>query len=245
MTQSSPAPSASGSQESKAARRRVLIVDDHPIVRQGLKRMIETEPDMEVCGEAATESQARRAIRELMPDIVIVDLALQEGDGLELVRDVHAHHPDVPMLVLSMHDETIYAERLLAEGASGYIMKQAAADQLLNALRAVLRGERYVSEQLAQTLGVRDGDGDNTDPVRRLSNRELQVLNLVGRGVSSRDIAAELGLSVKTVESHRQSIKRKLNLATNSQLLQYAMNWFNWRRGSSAPATPGTNSTPA
>jgi len=216
----------------KPARRRVLIVDDHPIVRQGLKRMIETEPDMEVCGEAATEAQARRAIRELMPDIVIVDLALQEGDGLELVRDVHAHHPDVPMLVLSMHDETIYAERLLAEGASGYIMKQAAADQLLNALRAVLRGERYLSEQLAQTLGVRDGgaEGDVVDPVRRLSNRELQVLNLVGRGVSSRDIAAELGLSVKTVESHRQSIKRKLNLATNSQLLQYAMNGFNWRR---------------
>jgi len=226
--------------DSKPVRRRVLIVDDHPIVRQGLKRMIETEPDMEVCGEAATEAQARRAIRELMPDIVIVDLALQEGDGLELVRDVHAHHPDVPMLVLSMHDETIYAERLLAEGASGYIMKQAAADQLLNALRAVLRGERYLSEQLAQTLGVRDGaaQGDVVDPVRRLSNRELQVLNLVGRGVSSRDIAAELGLSVKTVESHRQSIKRKLNLATNSQLLQYAMNWFNWRRG-------GTTTAPA
>lgn len=223
--------------DSKPARRRVLIVDDHPIVRQGLKRMIETEPDMEVCGEAATESQARRAIRELVPDIVIVDLALQEGDGLELVRDVHAHHPDVPMLVLSMHDETIYAERLLAEGASGYIMKQAAADQLLNALRAVLRGERYLSEQLAQTLGVRDGgaEGDAANPVRRLSNRELQVLNLVGRGVSSRDIAAELGLSVKTVESHRQSIKRKLNLATNSQLLQYAMNWFNWRRNGTTP----------
>ena len=238
-------PSAQGgvSQENKGARRRVLIVDDHPIVRQGLKRMIETEADMEVCGEAATEAQARRAIRELMPDIVIVDLALQEGDGLELVRDVHAHHPDVPMLVLSMHDETIYAERLLAEGASGYIMKQTATDQLLNALRAVLRGERYVSEQLAQTLGVRD-QGDTTDPVRRLSNRELQVLNLVGRGVSSRDIAAELGLSVKTVESHRQSIKRKLNLATNSQLLQYAMNWFNWRRGSPVPAL-STDSAPA
>jgi DNA-binding NarL/FixJ family response regulator len=140
-----------------------------------------------------------------MPDIVIVDLALQDGDGLELVRDVHAHHPDVPMLVLSMHDETIYAERLLAEGASGYIMKQAAADQLLNALRAVLRGERYLSEQLAQTLGVRDGGRRCRRSGRRLSNRELQVLNLVGRGVSSRDIAAELGLSVKTVESHRQS----------------------------------------
>ena len=148
-------PSAQGaSQENKGARRRVLIVDDHPIVRQGLKRMIETEPDMEVCGEAATEAQARRAIRELMPDIVIVDLALQEGDGLELVRDVHAHHPDVPMLVLSMHDETIYAERLLAEGASGYIMKQAAADQLLNALRAVLRGDEHGAHRDALLMGA-------------------------------------------------------------------------------------------
>jgi DNA-binding NarL/FixJ family response regulator len=216
---------------SSSIRRRVLIVDDHPIVRQGLKRMIEAEADLEVCGEAATESQARRAIRELDPDIVIVDLALQEGDGLELVRDVHAHHPDVPMLVLSMHDETIYAERLLSEGASGYIMKQAAADQLLNALRTVLRGETYVSEALQQRLGSRTGTSiGEGHPVERLSNRELQVLNLVGRGVSSREIAAELGLSVKTVESHRQSIKRKLSLTTNSQLVQYAVNWFTGRR---------------
>jgi DNA-binding NarL/FixJ family response regulator len=213
------------------AKRRVLIVDDHPIVRQGLKRMIEAEPDLEVCGEAATESQARRAIRELDPDIVIVDLALQEGDGLELVRDVHAHHPDVPMLVLSMHDETIYAERLLSEGASGYIMKQAAADQLLNALRTVLRGETYLSESLHQQLQARSGaPAGASHPVDRLSNRELQVLNLIGRGVSSREIARELGLSVKTVESHRQSIKRKLHLATNAQLVQYAINWFAGRR---------------
>lgn len=213
-------------------KRRVLIVDDHPIVRQGLKRMIESEPDLEVCGEAATESQARRAIRELDPDIVIVDLALQEGDGLELVRDVHAHHPDVPMLVLSMHDETIYAERLLSEGALGYIMKQAAADQLLNALRTVLRGETYLSEALRHQLEARSGmPVGESHPVDRLSNRELQVLNLIGRGVSSREIARELGLSVKTVESHRQSIKRKLHLATNAQLVQYAINWFAGRRG--------------
>jgi DNA-binding NarL/FixJ family response regulator len=213
-------------------RRRVLIVDDHPIVRQGLKRMIETEGDLEVCGEAATEAQARRAIRELAPDVVTVDLSLQEGDGLELIRDVHAHHPSVPMLVLSMHDENIYAQRLLAEGASGYIMKQAAAEQLLNALRTVLRGEVYLSEQLVRHSRAHAGAkaGESYDPVSGLSNRELQVLNLVGRGVSSREIAAELGLSVKTVESHRQSVKRKLNLATNSQLLQYAINWFAGRR---------------
>jgi DNA-binding NarL/FixJ family response regulator len=214
------------------AKQRVLIVDDHPIVRQGLKRMIESEIDLTVCGEAENEAQARRAIRELNPDIVIVDLSLEQGDGLELVRDVHAHHPDVPMLVLSMHDETIYAERLLAEGASGYIMKQAAADQLLRALRTVLSGDTYLSDTLTKSLRSRGYGTDSAaaDPVSRLSNRELQVLNLVGRGVSSREIAAELGLSVKTVESHRQSTKRKLNFATNAQLLQFAMNWFAGRK---------------
>ncbi len=214
------------------AQQRVLIVDDHPIVRQGLKRMIETESDLTVCGEAETEAQARRAIRELNPDIVIVDLSLEEGDGLELVRDVHAHHPEVPMLVLSMHDENIYAERLLSEGASGYIMKQAAADQLLCALRTVLSGDTYLSAPLMEGLRKRGfaPGADAEDPVKRLSNRELQVLNLVGRGVSSRDIATDLGLSVKTVESHRQSIKRKLNFATNGLLLQFAMKWFAGRR---------------
>jgi DNA-binding NarL/FixJ family response regulator len=221
---------------SQPRRRSVLIVDDHPIVRQGLRRLIEIEPDLCVCGDVASEAQARKAIRDLQPDAVIVDLALQEGDGLELVRDVSAHHPDVPMLVLSMHDEMIYAQRLLAEGAAGYIMKQAASEQLLTALRTVLRGQRYVSEQLAESMrgrtspetsGTASAAAGPRDPVETLSNRELQVLNLVGRGVSSRDIASDLGLSVKTVESHRQSLKRKLGLETNAQLLQFAISWFN------------------
>ena len=210
-------------------RRRVLIVDDHPIVRQGLKRMIDAEDDLEVCGEADSEPNARSAVRDLDPDIVIVDLSLQDGDGLELVRAVHAHHPEVPMLVLSMHDEAIYAERMLAEGASGYIMKQAAADQLLTALRTVLQGDTYLSAEMA-AVHKEAANKIGSDPLQRLSNRELQVLNLVGRGVSSRDIATELGLSVKTVESHRQSIKRKLHLLTNSQLIKYAMNLHAGRR---------------
>ncbi|MCS6947958.1 MAG: response regulator transcription factor [Steroidobacteraceae bacterium] len=205
-------------------RRRVLIVDDHPIVRQGLKRMIDAESDLKVCGEAESEPQARRAVKELTPDAVIVDLSLRDGDGLELIRAVHAHHPQVSMLVLSMHDEAIYAERMLSEGARGYIMKQAAADQLLTALRKVLDGETYLSEEMHALH--RSGGGAARNPIERLSNRELQVLNLVGRGISSRQIAAELGLSVKTVESHRQSIKRKLHLTTNAQLLKYAINWF-------------------
>jgi DNA-binding NarL/FixJ family response regulator len=192
--------------------------------------MIDEEPDLKVCGEAQSEREARIAIRDLEPDVVIVDISLVQGDGLELVRDVHAHHPELPMLVLSMHDELIYAERLLAAGASGYIMKQAASDQLLVALRRVLAGERYVSESLAENLGRSRGGGDSRasqdDPIERLSNRELQVLSLIGRGQSSREAADRLGLSVKTVETHRQSLKRKLNLATNAQLLQYAINWY-------------------
>jgi DNA-binding NarL/FixJ family response regulator len=211
------------------AQRRVLIVDDHPIVRQGLRRMIEPEPDLVVCGEVQTEREARAAIRALAPDVVIVDISLGQGDGLELVRDVHAQRPELPMLVLSMHDELIYAERLLAAGASGYIMKQAASDQLLIALRQVLAGGTYLSESLAGNLGRIEGfagAGVGADPIDRLSNRELQVLSLIGRGMSSREAAEALGLSVKTVETHRQSLKRKLNLATNAQLLQYAINWY-------------------
>jgi DNA-binding NarL/FixJ family response regulator len=211
------------------AQRRVLIVDDHPIVRQGLRRMIEPEPDLVVCGEVQTEREARAAIRALSPDVVIVDISLAQGDGLELVRDVHAQQPELPMLVLSMHDELIYAERLLAAGASGYIMKQAASDQLLIALRQVLAGGTYLSESLAGSLGRNEGGiggAVSGDPIDRLSNRELQVLSLIGRGLSSREAAEALGLSVKTVETHRQSLKRKLNLATNAQLLQYAINWY-------------------
>lgn len=214
-----------------SAPRRVLIVDDHPIVRQGLRRMIDPEPDLTVCGEAQSEREARAAIRELKPDVVIVDISLAQGDGLELVRDVHAQQPGLPMLVLSMHDEMIYAERLLAAGASGYIMKQAASDQLLVALRQVLNGGAYLSEALVRTLGGQRGDGaspagETSDPINRLSNRELQVLSLIGRGMSSREAADTLSVSVKTVESHRQSLKRKLNLLTNAQLLQYAINWY-------------------
>lgn len=212
--------------------RRVLIVDDHPIVRQGLRRMIDLEPDLTVCGEAQGEREARAAIRDLEPDVAIVDISLGQGDGLELVRNVHAQHPTLPMLILSMHDELIYAERLLGAGARGYIMKQAASEQLLVALRKVLDGEIYMSEAVSAIVGQgRPGSSASvgTDPIGRLSNRELQVLNLIGRGQSSREAAEALGLSVKTVETHRQSLKRKLNLATNAQLVQYAINWYTSR----------------
>jgi DNA-binding NarL/FixJ family response regulator len=204
-----------------AGKHRVLIVDDHPIVRHGLRQMIDAESDLVVCGEAPGDREARAAIRELEPDVMIVDVSLAQGDGMDLVREVHAQRPQLPMLVLSMHDETIYAERLLAAGAHGYIMKEAAYDQLLVALRKVLGGGVYLSEAMASRLG-----NVGADPVGRLSNRELQVLSLIGRGLSSRQAAESLNVSVKTVESHRQSLKRKLNLATNAQLLQYSLKWY-------------------
>lgn len=215
-------------------RRRVLIVDDHPIVRLGLARMIESAPDLAVCGDAENVTGAKRAVRELQPDVVVVDLTLGQGDGLELVRDLRAHHPSLPILVLSMHEESIYAERMLAAGARGYIMKEAASDQLLIALRRVLAGKLYLSDALSarlQARGTMPPADHAEDPLARLSNREMQVLARLGRGLSSRDIAADLTLSVKTVESHRQSIKRKLNLATNSQLLQYALTFAAETRG--------------
>jgi DNA-binding NarL/FixJ family response regulator len=209
---------------------RVLIVDDHPIVRHGLIQLIDAEPDLKVCGEAQSDREARAAIRELQPDVMIVDVSLAQGDGIDLVREVRAQRPDLPMLVLSMHDETIYAERMLAAGASGYIMKEAAFEQLLTALRRVLSGGQYLSDAMEKLLNAKREEGapaaGSTDPIGRLSNRELQVLSLIGRGMSSRQAAESLNVSVKTVESHRQSLKRKLNLATNAQLLQYSVQWF-------------------
>jgi DNA-binding NarL/FixJ family response regulator len=209
--------------------RRVLLVDDHPIVRQGLRRLIEQEEDLLVCGEAETAHDARAAIKELNPDVVIVDISLKQGDGIELVRDTRAHHPALALLVLSMHDEMIYAERMLSAGANGYIMKQAASDQLVVALRRVLERGIYVSEAVGNSMIRKFAAGGSyisTNPIDRLSNRELQILHMIGKGLSTREAADTLNLSVKTVESHRQRIKRKLNLTSGAQLVQYAVNWF-------------------
>ena len=208
---------------SPSSPRKVLIVDDHPVVRRGLRALIDAEPDLVVCGEAASEQQARAAIRAQSPDVVIVDISLSEGDGISLVREVHAHHPKLPLLVLSMHDEAIYAERLLAVGAAGYLMKQAAPEQCLQALRTVLKGETYRSEALRQRQD--NASAAATPELVPLSTRELQVIGLIGRGISSREIADRLSVSVKTVESHRLAIKAKRHLATNAQLVQYAIQW--------------------
>ncbi len=209
--------------------RSVLIVDDHPIVRQGLSQLINAEDDLEVCGNAATVEEALQSLSESYPDVVIVDLSLAHSDGLELIKEIRSETRHLPVLVLSMHDENMYAERLLSAGANGYIMKQAAADQLLIALRRVLAGGVYVSEHLGSSMieGIAGNDPKRTsNPIERLSNRELQVLNLIGRGKTTREVAENLTLSVKTVESHRQRIKKKLNLQTSAQLVQFAVSSY-------------------
>ena len=230
----------SGIHGGKRKVRRVLIVDDHPIVRQGLRRIMENEEDFVVCGEAETARDARTAIKELNPDVMIVDISLKQGDGIELVRDVRAHHPQLPILVLSMHDETIYAERMLSAGANGYIMKHAASEQFLIVAAARLDGGIYVSEAVGNNMIQKFAAGGayiSANPIDRLSNRELQILHMIGKGMSTRETAQSLNLSIKTVESHRQRIKRKFNLQTGTQLVQYAVNWFTGREaGSSMPA---------
>jgi len=209
-------------------RHQILVVDDHPIVRQGLRRLIDQQKDLAVCGEAESLHEAEAAIRKLKPDLVIIDISLKHGDGIELVKDTRAKHPQLPILVLSMHDEVIYAERVLSAGANGYIMKQAEAGELLLALRRVLGGDIYVSaaigNSMIRTLAA-GGRQVASNPIERLSNRELQILQLIGSGLSTRQTAESLSLSMKTVETHRERIKRKLHLATGSQLVQFAVNW--------------------
>src|SRR6202035_4236149 len=242
----SPAPPA-GPGNGKRKVRRVLIVDDHPIVRQGLRRVMENEEDLTVCGEAETARDARTAIKELSPDVMIADISLKQGDGIELVRDVRAHYPNLPILVLSMHDETIYAERMLSAGANGYIMKQAASEQFLISLRRVLDGNIYVSEAVGNNMIQKFAAGGSyisANPIDRLSNRELQILHMIGKGMSTRETAQSLNLSIKTVESHRQRIKRKLNLSTGTQLVQYAVNWFTGRESSAAAPAPSEEPNP-
>lgn len=209
--------------------RRVLIVDNHPIVRRGLRWIFEHEDDLMVCAEADTARDARQAIKDENPDVVIADISLNQGDGIELVRDIRAHYPRLPILVLSNHDESVYAQRMLSVGATGYIMKQATSEQILFSLRRVLDGGIYVSEAVGLVMIRQSAEGrahTSSDPVDRLSDRELQILHLVGKGLSTREAANSLNLSIKTVESHRQRIKSKLNLVNGTQLVQFAINWF-------------------
>lgn len=207
---------------------RILIVDDHPIVRRGLAGMLSQEPDMKVVAEAENFHDALEAIKQHPLDIAIIDLTLDGIGGLELVKQVRITNPDLSMLVLSMHDESLYAERVLRAGARGYIMKQEGTDRLVTAIRTILRGEIYVSERMAaRMLGTIVGgrSNDSRMPLDRLSDRELEVFELLGKGLGTRQVAERLCVSIKTIESHREHIKLKLQLKNASELIQHATQW--------------------
>lgn len=216
-----PAPSAS---------LRIVLVDDHPIVRKGLTELINHEPGMVVCGESDTAEGGLARIRAERPAVAIVDLSLGMDSGLELVKTLNASVPDVKVLILSMHDETLHAERALAAGASGYVMKHAAMQHLIAAIRCVASGKTYVSPEmseriLARVTGRRQAPTGETAPFERLTDREREVFTLIGRGLGTRDIARQLGLSVKTVETHQARIKDKLGLVNGRALMRAALNW--------------------
>lgn len=212
-----------------ARRARILIVDDHPIVREGLRARIGLQHDMEVCGEAAEARDALRAAHELKPDLAIVDIALGDSSGLDLIRQLGARQPDLRMLALSAHDDSVYAERALKAGAHGYISKGQAQGSILHALRVVLEGGCYLNPELnrfliARALG-RSAPPATASMVGALSNRELQVFDLIGRGRNTKSIAAELHLSPHTIDRHRENIKAKLGLRNALELQRAALQW--------------------
>jgi DNA-binding NarL/FixJ family response regulator len=216
-------------QTNEARKRRVLIVDDHAVLREGLALVINLQPDLLVCGEAGNVAGGLQAVATMEPDIALVDLSLMGGSGLELVKDLKAQYPDVPTLVLSLHDEALYAERALRAGARGYIMKRAPIPTLLAAIRKVLDGEIYLSETMGSVV-VRQAVGDqgsptSGDPLGQLSDRELEVFQLLGEGHGTREIAEQLGLSMKTVSCYRQNIQTKLHLKDAAALVQRAVHW--------------------
>jgi len=205
----------------------ILIVDDHPIIRKGVIHLIEDEPDMIACGQAANAAEALAAVEKLKPKVVILELLRKDGSGLDLIKDIHRRAPRAAVLVLSMQDEALYAERALRAGARGYIMKDAATENLVAAIRRVRGGETYLSKAMSARLlnrlvGVREGAAA---PIEQLSDRELQVLELIGGGLGTREIAQRLYLSVKTIETYRANIKLKLHLTSAAKLVQHAVQW--------------------
>ncbi len=206
---------------------RILIVDDHPLVRTGLAQLIGDCPDLEVCGEAGDMAEALKLVEVTQPDLAIIDLSLAGGSGLDLIERIRSRFKDVLMLVASMHDETLYAERVLAAGARGYINKQEAQDRIIQAVRQVLAGKVYLSQRMTERMlsGMVDARADKRD-IDTLSNRELQVFELIGRGVTSGRIAERLNLSTKTIETHQARIKKKLGLGSAHELTQRAIRWI-------------------
>jgi DNA-binding NarL/FixJ family response regulator len=209
-------------------KRRIFIVDDHPMMRQGLAQLINAEADLTICGEAENAEAALNSVGILKPDLVLADISLPGKNGLELIKDFQALQSGLPVLVISMHDESLYAERVLRAGGRGYIMKQEGGKKLMQAIRQVLEGKIYVSEKMsAVILEIFSGrrGGAEGSPVEKLTDREFEVFQLLGQAKGTRDIAEKLHLSVKTVEVHRANIKAKLKLNSSPELIRYAVRW--------------------
>jgi DNA-binding NarL/FixJ family response regulator len=209
-------------------RRRIMLVDDHPMTREGLAANLRREPDLEVCGEFGTPAEAITALPRLRPDLLVTDLTMPGRGGFEFLKDVHAIQPDLPVLVLSMHDELLYAERALRAGARGYLMKDAGSARVLEVIRLLLGGKSYVSPQMsARLLDAVTGrrPRGSSSPIEKLSDREFEVFQLLGKGHSTKQVAEILNLSTKTVDVHRSRIKEKLRLADAASLVHHAVRW--------------------
>jgi len=207
---------------------KILVVDDHPVFREGLVRVLNEEKDLTVCGEAADAVEALRLLRTLKPDLVVVDISLEGMSGIDLTKSIRAHHPHLFILVLSMHKESLYAERALRAGANGYLMKRESGRRLLGAIRHVLQGQTYVSDDFKEhilrgAMGAKEGM--ESSPAKRLSDREFEIFRMIGQGYGTRQIAEQLNLSMKTVETHREHIREKMNLRNTFELVQQAIQW--------------------
>jgi DNA-binding NarL/FixJ family response regulator len=218
---------------------KVLLVDDHPLVCEWLTNLINQRPDFEICGQTGNAPEALRLVEAIMPDIAIVDISLASGSGIELIKNIKASQFDVVVLVLSMHDELLYAERALRAGAGGYVMKSEATQKIFQAIHNVLDGEIYVSEKFSALMTekfVAGRSGKTISSVEQLSDRELEVFQLLGRGYNTRQIADHLHVGFKTIQGYSARIKVKLNLTTATQLLREAMRWHESRENSGAHA---------
>jgi DNA-binding NarL/FixJ family response regulator len=209
-------------------KRSVLIVDDHPLIRHGVTQLVQQEEDLTVCGEAEDGPEALEAIQQTRPDIVVLDIMLKTANGLALISTIQERFPGLPVLMLSMHDEALYAERALRAGAQGYVMKQDSPEKLIEAIRRVLQGEIYLSDSMTARMLKKLATGSpaqELSPLEMLSARELEVFRLIGRGTATREIADQLQVSVKTVDAHRANIKKKLELKSGAELVQRAIKW--------------------
>jgi DNA-binding NarL/FixJ family response regulator len=219
---------------------RIFIVDDHALIRRGLATLIGAESDMEVCGQAEDAATALQEIIKIQPDLAIVDISLKGNSGLELIKNIKAFNPKVQILVLSMHHESVYALRVLKAGARAYVMKQDVINKVLEAIRRIRNGHLYVSAEVASQMLNRLVAGDtpaDASPVASLSDRELEIVNLIGNGLLTREIAVRLHVSVKTVETHRAHIKEKLSLRNATQLVQFCVRWVEENHANNEPAS--------